>query len=44
VHPATTVVTVPGEAHDQAMLDIMLGYKEQGEGMKTMKKWIESKL
>jgi len=37
---------VPGEYHDQAVIDLTFGYKEKDEGgqAKKIKGWIASKL
>jgi len=43
-HTRTTTAIVADEAHDQPLMDVVLGYKEPGEGLKTVQSWLSSRL
>ncbi|GAB7350358.1 hypothetical protein MBLNU459_g0987t1 [Dothideomycetes sp. NU459] len=43
-NPKTDYVVEPGACHEQFLIDILLGYKEKGQGTKVIEEWISSKL
>ena len=43
-HPNTEVVVQPGAAHEDFIMDKLLGYKAKGEGTKLVESWIKARL
>lgn len=43
-HPKTELVVQPGAAHEDFLLDVLLEYKEKGEGTKLIESWLSERV
>jgi acetyl esterase/lipase len=43
-HSTVELVVTPGVAHDDIILDKILGYKEKAEGTKAIESWLAQRL
>lgn len=44
VHSRTELVVEPGAAHEDFIMDSLLGYKEEAAGTKLIEEWLASRL
>lgn len=43
-HPKTELVIQHGAGHEDFIIDVLLGYKEKGEGTKAIESWLGQRL
>lgn len=43
-HPRTEVVVQPGAAHEDFILDKIVGYKEKAQGTEVIERWMRANL
>jgi acetyl esterase/lipase len=43
-HPQVELVVQPGAAHDDPIIEKMLGYREKHEGTKVIEAWIGARI
>lgn len=43
-NPKTELVVQKGAAHEDFIMDVLLGYKEKGEGTKVIESWLADRL
>ena len=43
-HPRTELIVQPGAAHEDFIIETLLGYTEKGEGTKVIESWIATRL
>lgn len=43
-HPKTEEVVQAGAAHEDFIIDRLLGYKDKGEGTKLIESWVAARL
>lgn len=43
-HPKTEYVLEPGAAHEEFIMEALIGYKDKNEGTKLVESWMKSRL